>query len=72
MRLRWPAVAAPILAWQLFVPSGDYVAPPSEVLSAGLPYLADPETVTALTVTTIRFLAAFAISKSTVSSPWWL
>ncbi|GAA2645042.1 ABC transporter permease [Paractinoplanes durhamensis] len=66
MRLRWATIALLVVAWEVacrtLVRSDDYLAPPSEVLTTGSAYLAQPDTVAALTVTTTRFLAAFAVT----------
>jgi NitT/TauT family transport system permease protein len=62
VRLRWLTIAVLVVVWQSVCRSDSYVAPPSEVFTTGLAYLADRETLTALGVTTTRFLGAFAIT----------
>ncbi|GIM89769.1 ABC transporter permease [Paractinoplanes toevensis] len=66
MRLRWLSIALLAVAWELVcrtvIRSDDYLAPPSRVLTTGLTYLADRDTLAGLGVTTTRFLGAFAIT----------
>jgi|1186.fasta_scaffold60099_3 NitT/TauT family transport system permease protein len=60
--LRAAAIAVLLVGWQIFVPDGSYLAPPSKVFTTGLGYLAHADTLGGLGVTTVRFLAAFAIT----------
>ncbi|MEU4242670.1 ABC transporter permease subunit [Actinoplanes sp. NPDC026619] len=66
MKLRWITIALLLAAWELLcrtlVRSGDYLAPPSRVLTSGAAYLTRADTLAGLGVTTIRFLGAFAIT----------
>jgi ABC-type nitrate/sulfonate/bicarbonate transport system permease component len=66
LALRWTTVAVLLAVWEvaarLLIDGPAYVAPPSRVLTTGLAYLADAETLHGLGVTTVRFLAAFAVT----------
>lgn len=66
LALRWISVAALILVWELVsrtvVHSENYIAPPSRVLTSGLAYLGEADTLAGLWTTTVRFLAAFAVT----------
>jgi ABC-type nitrate/sulfonate/bicarbonate transport system permease component len=64
--LRWAAIAALALLWEVtcrvLIRRHDYVAPPSQVLTSGLGYLAHGDALAGLWLTTSRFLAAFVIT----------
>jgi NitT/TauT family transport system permease protein len=60
--LRLAAIAALLAVWQIFVPDGSYLAPPSRVFTTGAGYLGHAATLDGLGVTTVRFLAAFAVT----------
>jgi NitT/TauT family transport system permease protein len=64
--LRWTSVAVLVGLWELLsrtvVRSESYLAPPSRVLTSGLAYLGAADTLTGLWATTVRFLAAFALT----------
>ena len=61
--LRWAAIAVLLIAWQIAAAGASaYIAPPSRVFTTGAAYLADSETLGGLGVTTVRFLAAFAVT----------
>jgi NitT/TauT family transport system permease protein len=64
--LRWVSVAALVAAWELYVDLAvrhrDYVESPSRVATTGVAYLATSDTLAAVGVTTVRFLAAFAVT----------
>jgi ABC-type nitrate/sulfonate/bicarbonate transport system permease component len=66
VRLRWISIGVLVLGWELLsralVRSDDYLAPPSQVVTSGLAYLADGATLSGLWVTTLRFLTAFGIT----------
>ncbi|WP_433360247.1 ABC transporter permease [Actinoplanes sp. CA-142083] len=58
--LRAAAVGLLLVVWQVF--AGGYLAPPSEVFTTGVAYLFEADTLSGLGVTTVRFLAAFALT----------
>lgn len=64
--LRWGAVAVLLAGWEIatrtLTPSRQYMAPPSQVLTSGLGYVVSADALGGLWVTTVRFLAAFAIA----------
>jgi NitT/TauT family transport system permease protein len=63
--LRWGTVVVFIVAWELFcqgpLRDNDFLAPPSKVVSGGIPSIFQPDTLAALWQTTSRFLEAFVI-----------
>jgi NitT/TauT family transport system permease protein len=66
LALRWASIAVALIGWELgcdlVSANRDYLAPPSQILTTGVRYLARPDTLTGLSTTTIRFLAAFAVT----------
>ncbi|KQV07103.1 hypothetical protein ASC63_07190 [Leifsonia sp. Root112D2] len=63
--LRWGTVVAGVVVWELIclgpLRNNDYLAPPSSVLTAGLPAVLQPDNLLALWQTTSRFLEAFVV-----------
>ena len=63
--LRWGVILFALVVWEIVaraLGSGAYLAPPSRVFTTGLAYLGRGDTLHGLGVTTVRFLAAFAIT----------
>jgi len=65
--IRVVSIGAVAAAWEVvarvLLPDSDYIAPPSQVVTTGLAFLGDRDTVHALVVTTERFLLAFVIAS---------
>jgi ABC-type nitrate/sulfonate/bicarbonate transport system permease component len=64
--LRWDVILFALVGWEIVaraLGSQAYLAPPSRVFTTGLAYLGRADTLDGLGVTTVRFLAAFAM--------WW-
>jgi ABC-type nitrate/sulfonate/bicarbonate transport system permease component len=63
--LRWGTVLAVVLIWEVVcdtaLKNGDYLAPPSVVLTKGVAAIAEPSNLLALWQLTSRFLQAFVI-----------
>src|SRR5215470_370404 len=64
--IRLLSIAVIVLGWEVVArvlfPDNGYIAPPSQVLTTGMAFIGQGDTLHALEVTTIRFLIAFAIT----------